>query len=804
MAVGDYELRPFTMPQLLGSALPKQVRANDNLIREKFNAHQADTVAHVQSGLLAARPVAPTVGTTYYSTDVGSETIYLYTSLGWVTVAGGGVGLSGSGTNGTIAKWTGVASLGDSIITESGAVATVTGTLSATAAVTTPSVSNAGTLALAATGANQMTLATNGVTRLTISSAGLATFANDVVITGDFTHNSILTYLAQGTTADSRAIVGGGSGSFGSIMTIRASAGQGAGFRFNSGTDLTAGLRWQVYKSGDAESGGNAGSAFLVRAYGDTGTFIDEPIRITRAASGTFAIARPVTIAPTLGIAGGSTTNALTVTTTGAIQASFRYNASTRLDVSVAATTGLTTYALSVTGNTNTRHYFSAPMEIASSGTTIRAVGFSVGHQKQGAGALANFAGAEFVATHSGSDTVTKLVGLRTNVIRNGSGAVTTAVSQEVTALTATATTAYGLLVNAITGGTTNYSIYTNAGLVRFGDAVAIDAGGLAVTGAATAAQMLRVGGTLTASGGGGRGVSVNGVLVAVANSDVLYGIDIAHAITPGAFTGLEAVALRIGSNSTAMTGSKYGIIVGAPSGASVNNIGILVSGGGITVTGNSTITGTLGGITTLTATTLAGTLATATQNSVTTMTGLTTIGTLVAGAVPASLVTAGTFGTGNYAISGLLTVTDSGNRSASRVNGVTIGYASGNLTGTIGSNVAYDNNDSRYEYTAAETGVLLLLGDSGLATFYIAGASSVGSAFTGNIGWQVDSSGRVGIGVAATSTSYLTLPVSTTSVSTLRVPHGAAPTSPVNGDIWTTTAGLYVRINGATVGPLS
>lgn len=32
-----------------------------------------------------------------------------------------------------------------------------------------------------------------------------------------------------------------------------------------------------------------------------------------------------------------------------------------------------------------------------------------------------------------------------------------------------------------------------------------------------------------------------------------------------------------------------------------------------------------------------------------------------------------------------------------------------------------------------------------------------------------------------------------------LRLPHGAAPTAPVNGDIWTTTAGLLARINGAT-----
>jgi hypothetical protein len=37
-----------------------------------------------------------------------------------------------------------------------------------------------------------------------------------------------------------------------------------------------------------------------------------------------------------------------------------------------------------------------------------------------------------------------------------------------------------------------------------------------------------------------------------------------------------------------------------------------------------------------------------------------------------------------------------------------------------------------------------------------------------------------------------------------LRLPHGVAPTSPVNGDMWTTTAGLFVRVNGTTVGPLS
>jgi hypothetical protein len=37
-----------------------------------------------------------------------------------------------------------------------------------------------------------------------------------------------------------------------------------------------------------------------------------------------------------------------------------------------------------------------------------------------------------------------------------------------------------------------------------------------------------------------------------------------------------------------------------------------------------------------------------------------------------------------------------------------------------------------------------------------------------------------------------------------LNLPHGAAPSSPTDGDMWTTTTGLFVRINGVTVGPLT
>lgn len=55
----------------------------------------------------------------------------------------------------------------------------------------------------------------------------------------------------------------------------------------------------------------------------------------------------------------------------------------------------------------------------------------------------------------------------------------------------------------------------------------------------------------------------------------------------------------------------------------------------------------------------------------------------------------------------------------------------------------------------------------------------------------------------AGTSAIIVTV-ASTTGTAGFRLPHGTAPTSPTNGDVWTTTAGLFVRVNGATTGPLT
>lgn len=51
----------------------------------------------------------------------------------------------------------------------------------------------------------------------------------------------------------------------------------------------------------------------------------------------------------------------------------------------------------------------------------------------------------------------------------------------------------------------------------------------------------------------------------------------------------------------------------------------------------------------------------------------------------------------------------------------------------------------------------------------------------------------------AINALSRIVTPASTTSAAGLNIPPGVAPTSPVNGDLWGTTVGLFARINGAT-----
>jgi len=67
-----------------------------------------------------------------------------------------------------------------------------------------------------------------------------------------------------------------------------------------------------------------------------------------------------------------------------------------------------------------------------------------------------------------------------------------------------------------------------------------------------------------------------------------------------------------------------------------------------------------------------------------------------------------------------------------------------------------------------------------------------------GNFGVSTFTAGRAG-GNGGTMTGGLTTVASATGGAGLNVPHGTAPTSPVNGDIWTTPTDALVRLGGVT-----
>lgn len=100
-------------------------------------------------------------------------------------------------------------------------------------------------------------------------------------------------------------------------------------------------------------------------------------------------------------------------------------------------------------------------------------------------------------------------------------------------------------------------------------------------------------------------------------------------------------------------------------------------------------------------------------------------------------------------------------------------------------------------------------------------GSGTVGSCSSGNIAYYASTGTTVGclsIGTGltltggtlsstggfsgGTLTSELITQTSGTANAPLNIPPGSAPTSPVNGDVWTTSLGVYSQVNGATVGP--
>jgi hypothetical protein len=103
----------------------------------------------------------------------------------------------------------------------------------------------------------------------------------------------------------------------------------------------------------------------------------------------------------------------------------------------------------------------------------------------------------------------------------------------------------------------------------------------------------------------------------------------------------------------------------------------------------------------------------------------------------------------------------------------------------------------------------------SATGLFGLAGASTPGGstsqiqynnagALSGSANFTWDNANNRVNTVNLTATGLILTAASASGGAGFRVPHGAAPSAPVDGDLWSTTSGLFARINGATVGPFA
>lgn len=139
------------------------------------------------------------------------------------------------------------------------------------------------------------------------------------------------------------------------------------------------------------------------------------------------------------------------------------------------------------------------------------------------------------------------------------------------------------------------------------------------------------------------------------------------------------------------------------------------------------------------------------------------------------------------------------------RQNGVTVQFADMSSTQTIGGTKTFSG-------TFIASGATVSLGTSTAASTINVGTGANGASITKNInigtGGQTNSTTNITIGpgsgvvsVGANGTWLFNGPVRTTastaSGANFRIPPGTAPTAPSDGDIWSTTAGLFYRMSG-------
>ncbi len=130
-----------------------------------------------------------------------------------------------------------------------------------------------------------------------------------------------------------------------------------------------------------------------------------------------------------------------------------------------------------------------------------------------------------------------------------------------------------------------------------------------------------------------------------------------------------------------------------------------------------------------------------------------------------------------------------------------------GRITINEGSNIVASLNsssisDTRVQISNTSTGGriwLLVTGGQTPTSAPATGHFAIRDGTAGVDRLTIDATGNITCAANLTTSGKITGSASVTARASLNLPHGVAPTSPVDGDIWTATTGAFVRINGVT-----
>ncbi len=287
--------------------------------------------------------------------------------------------------------------------------------------------------------------------------------------TTDSSSTSTGAFIVDGGVGIGGALYTGGNATIGSGTVATALSVNGSGTLGKYINFKSAGLNRIGIEVVNSEGGSDSGGDLYIRTYDDSGTLIDNAVSLDRKAGGTFTVKRPFVSNATRTEIGSSTYSAVSTTLTvnppSAATSAF-FNSNYSLAFVPATNAQNIGYVVGTNGiaqhcGTGTLSYLYGSMGqvYAGDGTNTPGLVSEMTAVKTGINFRANSSvtnanGFLVAAPSFGSEiSVGSLYGLRVYDLK-GTGV----------------TNSYGIYVNAQSSG--GYSIYTNSGLVRFGDAV--------------------------------------------------------------------------------------------------------------------------------------------------------------------------------------------------------------------------------------------------------------------------------------------------------------------------------------------